>query len=384
MYAVGLMSGTSLDGVDAALVEITGTGLATQVRLIDFCTTDIPAKVKADIRRAVTKEHSSVDLICSLNFQLGYVLAEAVKSVCRRAGFPLAKLDYIASHGQTVWHTPRPAQGECRSTLQIGEPAVIAYETGVQVVSGFRTMDMAAGGEGAPLVPYSEYVLYGSKTLTIALQNIGGIGNVTVIPAGAAIDKVYAFDTGPGNMIIDEAMRVLYGRGYDVGGEVAASGRVNGGLAAALAAHPYVHAPLPKTTGREMFGAPFTHALLEQWRTKMPAQDFVATVTHFTAYCIGEGYRQHILARMPLHRAVIAGGGVHNATLMRFIARQLPGVEVTTQEALGYNSDAKEAVAFAVMGNETLHRRPSNVPSATGAAHSVILGNITPAPLPHD
>ena len=206
MYAIGIMSGTSLDGVDAALVNIEGRGVATKVTLIGFTTTELPEQIKQEIKRAVKPSTGSVDLLCSLNFKLGYLFAEAAKSVCRVADFPIEKVDFIASHGQTVWHIPKPDGDFARSTLQIGEPAIIAYETGVKVVSNFRTMDIAAGGEGAPLVPYSEFVLYSSPNENVALQNIGGIGNVTVLPETGNMADVYAFDTGPGNMIIDELM----------------------------------------------------------------------------------------------------------------------------------------------------------------------------------
>lgn len=371
------MSGTSLDGVDAALVEIEGSGKATSVRLMEFITMEIPSDVKDEIRLAVRPETGRVDLICSLNFKLGKLFAEAAKAVCAKAGMPISRVDYIASHGQTIWHIPHPQGSECLSTLQIGEPAVIAYETGVQVISNFRTMDMAAGGQGAPLVPYSELVLYGSDSQNIALQNIGGIANVTIIPASGGVDSVYAFDTGPGNMVIDEAMQALYGLPYDADGAVAASGSLNEPLCDELAAHPYISQALPKTTGREMFGADFTRLLLSRWRGKMPDEDLIATLTWFTAHCIGENCRRYVLPRLALDRFVISGGGAHNATLVRMIAEQLPGVEVITQEALGFSSDAKEAIAFAVMGNETLNGVASNVPSATGASRPVVLGNVT-------
>ena len=379
MYAIGIMSGTSLDGVDAALVNIEGRGVATKVSLIGFTTTEIPEQIKQEIRRAVKPSTGTVDLLCSLNFKLGYLFAEAAKSVCREARFPIDKVDFIASHGQTVWHIPKPDGDFARSTLQIGEPAVIAYETGVKVVSNFRTMDIAAGGEGAPLVPYSEFVLYSSPNENVALQNIGGIGNVTVLPSTGSMTDVYAFDTGPGNMIIDELMQRLYSRPYDEEGCVAASGTVNERMLQELMSHPYISMPLPKSTGREMFGEQYTVALMERW-SALPAADLVATATAFTARTIAEAYRRFIIPKWPINRTVLGGGGAHNITLRRMLADELPNVEVTTQDQIGLSSDAKDAIAFAIMGNETLHGYPSNVCSATGASHHVILGNITPAP----
>lgn len=379
MYAIGIMSGTSLDGVDAALVEIEGRGVETKVKLIGFTTTEIPESIKAEIKQAVKPATGKVDLLCSLNFKLGYLFADAAKAVCREANFPIEKVDFIASHGQTVWHIPKPDGDFARSTLQIGEPAVIAYETGVKVVSNFRTMDIAAGGEGAPLVPYSEFVLYSSAGENVALQNIGGIGNVTVLPSSGNMADVYAFDTGPGNMIIDEMMQRLYSRSYDEGGKVAASGSVNEKMLAELMSHPYISMPLPKSTGREMFGEQFTVGLLEKWAA-LPSADLIATATAFTACSIAEAYRQFIIPKWPISQTVLGGGGAHNATLRRMLADELPNVKVTTQDEIGLSSDAKEAIAFAIMGNETLHGYPSNVCSATGALRHVILGNITPAP----
>jgi anhydro-N-acetylmuramic acid kinase len=240
-------------------------------------------------------------------------------------------------------------------------------------------MDISAGGEGAPLVPYSEFVLYSSPNENVALQNIGGIGNVTVLPETGNMADIYAFDTGPGNMIIDELMQRLYSRPYDEGGLVAASGTVNKQMLQELMTHPYISMPLPKSTGREMFGEQYTIALMERWSALAPA-DLVATATAFTARTIAEAYRRFIIPKWPIKRTVLGGGGAHNATLRRMLAEELPGVEVTTQEQIGLSSDAKEAIAFAIMGNETLHGYPSNVCSATGASRHVILGNITPAP----
>lgn len=374
------MSGTSLDGVDAALVEITGCQTDTKVRLVAFATGEIPAELKREIKAACNKTTSSVDLICSLNVKLGYLFADAVKKVCREAGFPLDKLDFIASHGQTIWHIPRPeGTGAAKSTLQIGDPSVIAYETGVQVVSNFRTMDIAAGGDGAPLVPYSEFILYGSRTENVALQNIGGIGNVTVIPRTGNIDDLFAFDTGPGNMVIDEACQRLLGKPYDAGGGIAASGTVNDSMLEDMMDDPYLLLAPPKSTGREVYGEQYTAKLLEKYKSLRP-QDIIATVTMFTAKCIAVNYKTFVMPAVPIDRVVIGGGGAHNKTLLNYIRQELPAVKVITQEDTGFSSDAKEAVAFAVMGNETLHGNPSNVPSATGAREKVILGNITPVP----
>lgn len=380
MFAVGLMSGTSLDGIDAALVKINGVGKNTNVELIDFLTLSLPSDVKEEIKIACSEDKSSVDLICSLNFKLGKLFAEATKNVCIKAGFDIEKLDFIASHGQTIYHLPNSRENLVPSTLQIGEPAVIAYETGVKVISNFRVMDMAAGGEGAPLVPYSEYVLYGSDKENVALQNIGGIGNVTVIPKGGDIDRIFAFDTGPGNMIIDEVVLRLFNLSYDADGKIAATGSVQEDMLDDLMSHPYIYALPPKTTGREDFGEQFVDKLLEKYKNKKP-EDILATVTMFTAKSIAENYKKFIIDKVDLNKAVIGGGGAHNKTLLSYLKKELPTIEIVTQDDIGLSSDAKEAIAFVILGNETLHNGFSNVPSATGAKDKVILGNITPSPI---
>lgn len=380
MYAVGLMSGTSLDGIDAALVEIDDFGKKTKIKLIEFITTSIPLDVKDEIKRACSEEQSSVDLICSLNFKLGYLFAEATKNVCNKAGITLENLDFIASHGQTIYHLPKSRDSFIPSTLQIGEPAIIAYETGVKVVSNFRVMDMASGGEGAPLVPYSEYIIYGSDEENIALQNIGGIGNVTVIPKGGEINSIFAFDTGPGNMIIDEVCQRLFKLNYDEDGKIAANGEIQNDILDDLMSHSYINAFPPKTTGREEFGQQFVDELLKKYNNKKP-EDILSTVTMFTAKSIAVNYKNFIMNKVNLNKVIIGGGGAHNKTLLSYLKNELPNVSIVTQDDIGLSSDAKEAIAFVILGNETLNNNFSNVPSATGAKEKVILGNITPNPI---
>ncbi|MEG2291200.1 MAG: anhydro-N-acetylmuramic acid kinase AnmK [Clostridium sp.] len=379
MYSVGLMSGTSLDGIDAALVEVTGCGMDTKINLIEFITLDIPKDIKEEIKKACDEEDSSVSLICSLNFKLGYLFAEAVKAVCKKANFSLDKLDFIASHGQTIYHIPKSNNIFTSSTMQIGEASVIAYEIGTQVVSNFRVMDMASGGEGAPLVPYSEFVLYGQNYESIALQNIGGIGNVTVIPETKDIRNIFAFDTGPGNMIIDEVCQRLFGVSYDEDGKIASIGNINEDMLNDLMSHSYILAPPPKSTGREEFGERYVDKLLEKYKN-IKNEDILATVTMFTSKSIAENYKKFILLEVDLKKVIIGGGGAHNKTLIKYLKTEIPNVEVITQDELGFSSDAKESIAFVILANETLNGNVSNVPSATGAKHSVILGNITPCP----
>ncbi|UUX35173.1 anhydro-N-acetylmuramic acid kinase AnmK [Fundicoccus culcitae] len=376
MLAVGLMSGTSLDGLDAVLCEVKGTGVDTEIKELAFETFEYPMKLRDLVKKVAENRPVSIAEVCSLNFELGKWYADAVINICKNYGIASEELGFVASHGQTVYHIPHERDGLVASTLQLGESAVIAYQCGCPVVSNFRTMDMAAGGEGAPLVPYSEYVLYQSAVKTIALQNIGGIGNVTVIPAGGEIEDVVAFDTGPGNMMINAAMEILYDESFDKGGAVAASGDLIIELVDELRDHPYLKMVPPKSTGREVFGIEYTKQLIETYNNYAP-EDIIATLTWFTAYSIVYSYREFIIPKYNLNEIILAGGGVHNLTLVEYIKELIPEIDVFTQEEKGFSSDSKEAVAFVILGNETLHRKPSNVPGATGAKEKVVLGNVT-------
>ena len=376
MLAVGLMSGTSLDGVDTVLCEISGQDESTKVKQLYFKTYDIPESLRTKIRKCCSRELIPVDLICSLNFELGYLFADAVKSLCKDANVKLEDLSFIASHGQTIFHIPKAYDDYVPSTLQIGEAAIIANECKTKVISNFRVMDMAVGGEGAPLVPYSETLLYSEKNQAVALQNIGGIGNVTVLPKKGDTKKVIAFDTGPGNMMIDEAVRTFYGKKYDTDGYYARQGNLISSLAAELKEHPYFNLEIPKTTGREMFGEHFTKSILEKYHSCEP-NDLIHTFTWFTAYSIAYHYKKYLISEYGLKKCIIGGGGAYNSYLLELIKNEMPEVTVITQEEHGFSSEAKEALAFVILGNQTYHRRPSNVPSATGAKKSVILGQIT-------
>ena len=376
MLAVGLMSGTSLDGVDTVLCEISGQDESTKVKQLYFKTYDIPESLRTKIRKCCSRELIPVDLICSLNFELGYLFADSVKSLCKDANVKLEDLSFIASHGQTIFHIPKPYDDYVPSTLQIGEAAIIANECKTKVISNFRVMDMAVGGEGAPLVPYSETLLYSEKNQAVALQNIGGIGNVTVLPKKGDTKKVIAFDTGPGNMMIDEAVRTFYGKKYDTDGYYARQGNLISSLAAELKEHPYFNLEIPKTTGREMFGEHFTKSILEKYHSCEP-NDLIHTFTWFTAYSIAYHYKKYLISEYGLKKCIIGGGGAYNSYLLELIRNEIPEVTVMTQEEHGFSSEAKEALAFVILGNQTYHRSPSNVPSATGAKTSVILGQIT-------
>ena len=376
MLAVGLMSGTSVDGVDVVLCDITGKDEDTQVQQLNFKTYEIPEYLRDKIRKCCSRELVPVELICSLNFELGQLFAESVKKLCEESSVNLDDLAFIASHGQTIFHIPKAFSDYIPSTLQIGEAAIIANECRTTVISNFRVMDMAVGGEGAPLVPYSEYLLYADENQAVALQNIGGIGNVTFLPKKGDFTKVIAFDTGPGNMMIDAAVQKLSGEKFDKNGEYACKGKLIPLLAEELKNHPYFALDIPKTTGRELFGEHYTYAFLEKYQD-YNKNDIIFTLTWFTAYSIAYHYKKYFIHQYNLNKCIIAGGGAYNKCLINLIKKELPEIKILIQEDLGYSSEAKEAIAFVILGNQTYHMRPSNVPSATGARKSVILGQIT-------
>ncbi len=373
MLAVGLMSGTSLDGIDAALVEITGVNETTRLELLKFNSYPFTEAVKERIKAALSVATSNVEEICSLNFELGRYFGEAVVKICQEDGINSEELGFVASHGQTIYHLPRPNNPELvPSTLQIGESAMISEIAKTDVVSDFRYRDMAVGGQGAPIVPYSEYILYRSQKSTRILQNIGGIGNATVIPRNGQLEQLTAFDTGPGNMIIDELCRRFYGQEYDRDGAHGANGQVDQKVLAKLLQHSYFAKPFPKTTGREEFGTEYVTKILSKYQ--LAPDDWIATATALTAETIAQAVRQFADGQTEL---IVGGGGSYNPTLVKMIKMALPNINVMIQEDLGYSSDAKEAIAMTILGNQTLQRQPSNVPSATGASKPVILGKVT-------
>ena len=372
---VGLMSGTSADGIDAVLTRITGSGTSTQVEQLGFYFLPFDSDTRRAILEICGGEHGGTREVCLLGTHLGRLYAQAVAELLRSTG--TEKVDLIGNHGQTVYHIPEEMpylNTSIRGTLQIGDPSYLAEQFGCPVVSDFRIRDMAAGGLGAPLVPYTEFLLYRSETEDVALQNIGGIGNITLLPAGCALNEVTAFDTGPGNMIMDAlVMKITDGAmGYDDGGRLAASGKVIPELLNWMLEDPYLDRQPPKTTGREYYGAEYVEKLLSVG--DYPLVDVLATATDFTAQTIALSLRR-FAPRMP-QRLVVAGGGSRNPTLLKFLQDALPEVQVQIQEDLGMDSDAKEAVAFAILANEAMFGICNNAPSATGAKHGVVMGRI--------
>ncbi|MDN3514472.1 MAG: anhydro-N-acetylmuramic acid kinase [Candidatus Brocadia sp.] len=405
---IGLMSGTSADGIDACLAEISGSSIHTKTNILDFETYPYDPATRIAVLEACNPETGTVARVCQLNFYLGKLFAEAAKSITNKARIPISEIDLIGSHGQTIYHLPnvmaqqdlnryeKEAYGQGseyrslaqearhvhRSTLQIGEPSVIAQETGITTVADFRPRDMAAGGQGAPLVPYVDYILFRDKEKGRALQNIGGIANVTFLPQNGAINDVIAFDTGPGNMIIDRIVELITNGAshFDDGGKLAAKGKVNDGLLATLLAHPYLSRHPPKTTGREEFGGYFADNLYkEAIHFGIGDPDILATVTAFTARTIADSYKQWILPNYPVSEVILSGGGSYNNTLIKFLIQDFsPSIKMHTIKEFGIPPNAKEALAFAILANETISGNPNNIPGVTGAKEAVIMGKIIP------
>lgn len=393
MIVIGLISGTSADGVEAAVVRLDGAPPSLAWKVLGHTHRSFDPKLRSEIFTCFRPETGSVDRLCRLNFALGQAFGTAAIDAAREAGLSMKKIDLIGSHGQTLWHDP-PRDG-IGSTLQLGEAAVIAEMTGVPVVSNFRTRDMAAGGQGAPLVPLADWLLLSHPTKIRAAQNIGGIANVTFLPrspapsspqerprsaseGGAGAEGVFAFDTGPGNMLLDEAARRATdgAQTYDHNGSLAAQGHVDESLLEEWLTESFFGQPPPRTTGRELFG---TQRLAKYWlqatQRGLTPNDILATLTALTVHSIAHAYRTFLPA-FP-DEVIVSGGGVHNITLMTMLTQQLAPARIRTSAEFGLDIEAKEAVAFAVLAYETWYRRPGNIPAATGASRPVVLGNVT-------
>jgi N-acetylmuramic acid 6-phosphate etherase len=377
MIVVGLMSGTSADGVDATVVKILGVPPQLEWQVLSHVHVSYQTELRQAIFDCFDLRSGNAALICRLNVQLGEVFAQAALQAIDAAGLQPQDVQLIGSHGQTIWHQPQP---ETRATLQIGEAAVIAERTGIPVVSNFRPRDMAAGGQGAPLVAYVDMLLFSHPHKVRATQNIGGIANVTYLPAlQKPVGEAFAFDSGPGNMLIDRAVwRYTEGQQtYDHDGALAAQGHVDEELLEEWLRHPYLRLPLPKTTGRELFGVTTAEIWYEQGlRRGLTGPDIIATLTEFTCRSIQQAYADY-LPVWP-DEVIVSGGGAKNKQLMAGLQRCLAPARVFTSQDFGMGVEVKEAVAFAVLAYETWHERPSNLPSTTGARRRVVLGDITP------
>jgi anhydro-N-acetylmuramic acid kinase len=389
MIVAGVMSGTSADGVDVAICSITAARTpegAPKIKLLGHAGFAYSKPLRAAVMRAMNADSISVAEMSRLNWRLGEVYADAIEKTIAKLD---VKLDLAACHGQTIYHqgVAAPFAGRpVRATWQTGEASVIAERLRVPVVSDFRPADMAAGGQGAPLVPMLDYVMFRNAKKSRVLLNLGGIANLTAIPAGSAIDLVMAFDIGPANMVIDRCMELLFGRSIDRGGSIARHGRVLQPVIDAVLRDKSFSMPPPKSCGREQFGEAFVSRFLALCRNSGAQDaDIVATATALTAQSILDAYRRfvwpHLGQAAPLAKIelVAAGGGVKNAALMQMLRAELAtlGVKLRTMDELGTPAQAKEAVAFALLGWLTWHRMPGNVASATGAARSVVLGKVT-------
>ncbi len=375
MRVCGVMSGTSLDGIDVAIIDIRRS---RRIQPVAFRSVPYPKAVRAALL-SVSNTMTHTAAISRLNFLLGELYAEAIRETCRRARIPLSSVDLCGLHGQTIFHEGDPVEylGRCvASTLQIGESTVVAERTGIITISNFRERDIAAGGKGAPLVPFVDYKLFRSARYGRLAINIGGIANLTAIPAGAAPKDIFAFDIGPGNMVID-GLVAHYTNGrqtFDRNGRIARSGTVNRKLLDAMLSDPYFFRRPPKTCGREQFGQDFVNGLIA---TGLPLPDLIATATELTAVEIEHAVIGSTRTQQGWRDLIFSGGGVHNKWLMRRIGELLPEFAISTSAAFGIHPDAKEAIAFAVLAYYSFTRESTNLPLATGARRAVPLGKVT-------
>lgn len=386
---IGMISGTSVDGIDVALVEIDGFGREAAIRTVGFRTVPYPDPVRDELLALYDDQHDAIARLCSLNVVVGQCFADAAMAICDEHDVDPSALHVIGSHGQTVWHQPAhdPAIPlSVPSTLQIGEPSVISVVTGAPVVADFRVADMAVGGQGAPLAAYLDWAILGDAERNRCIQNIGGIGNVTWVPAGGDRDAVVAFDTGPGNILIDAVVTLLSDGKltFDRDGVFSAHGTVDAGMLSELMGDPYLRQSPPKTTGREYYGMerargwvrernlPGSALVGDRAADRTAACDLIATVTAWTAESIADAYRRFLPA-LP-DEVLVNGGGARNPTLTRRLAERLKGIAVMPTDRYGVDADAKEAIAFAVMAHDGLAGYATNIPGATGATRAVPLG----------
>jgi anhydro-N-acetylmuramic acid kinase len=383
LRVLGLMSGTSADGIDVALARISGAPPRLSAKLEAHCEVPFPRVVRDSILRIANLSAANSATISQLNFALGELFARAALVACKKFRVAPRQIALIGSHGQTIYHqglaSEYPGAGRVASTLQIGEPAVIAARTGITTIADFRAADIAAGGQGAPLVPFVDYALFRDAKRGRAVLNIGGIANVTVIPAGAKPGEVFAFDTGPGNMIVDALVR-HFTRGresFDRGAHLALKGRLIAPLLEQLLRDPYFSIKPPKTAGREQFGEAFADKIIRWAKSyRASSEDVIRTATLLTPLSIAEALHRFAFRRAEIRDLIVSGGGTENPLIMAQLAAELPAVAVATSSDYGVPSAAKEAFAFAILAYEAWKGRPNNLPSATGARHPAILGKI--------
>ncbi len=375
----GIMTGTSVDAVDVAIVKISGSGVNTHLNLLGFTEYPIDDEIRKLIIKNSYKNSSNVDDICKLNFILPQLYDRALRECCSSAGISIEELDLIGSHGQTIRHLPAKnyvAGFNAASTLQIGDPSVLAKLTGVITVGNFRTGDVALGGEGAPLVPYFEYLMYHSNSSNRLLLNIGGIANFTFLKAGGDINDTLAFDVGPGNMLIDFLMEKFFGAKYDVNGATANKGKFNSRLFEALKnKDDFLFRNPPKSAGRENYGKEFLIDLLREFKT-LPPEDWVNTVAYYTAFAVFANYKKFILPLSRVDELIVSGGGANNGFIFKKLQELFYPVRVKRLENETISAESKEAICFAVLANEAIAGNPANIPNVTGAKRPTILGEI--------
>lgn len=379
MIVAGVMSGTSADGVDVAFVRLRGLGSYLHFELLGHHHLDYPKSLRQAVLGAMNADRTSVGELSRLNFRLGEFYAEAVRTAQKKTRTRM--LDLVGCHGQTIYHQGEAAPylgKKIACTWQTGEASVVASQLGVPVVSDFRPADMAAGGKGAPLVPFLDYAIFRDKHVGRIVQNIGGIANLTAISADARPDAVMAFDTGPGNMVIDQLMQILFDQPFDRNGTIAKRGNVIAPVLETMLRAPYFKRRPPKTAGREEFGRQYTRMFLRKCG-RAPKADVIATATALTACSIADALDRFVLPGGQYRQVVVSGGGSKNETLMKMLVEETArlGLRVRHSDDYGLPSQAKEAVAFALLAYQTWHRQPGNVPSATGAEKAVVLGKIS-------
>ncbi len=380
--SVGLMSGTSLDGIDAALVRISGDMESPKVKLLGFRTYPYPIGLRTELLNIAEGEMVSASTLSDVNFRLGNLLGNAVVRLCRSNKVKLSSLHCIGSHGQTVFHHGRHTKGKKLrghppSTLQLGEPSLIAGHCKVTTVADFRPADMGQGGEGAPLVPLIDYLLFRGEKLGTLTLNLGGIANITIIPSSSKESDVFGFDTGPGNMVIDSLVRLLThgNQSMDRNGRIASRGSIVPQILKKSLSHPFFRLNPPKSAGREEFGSVFVEKFLKS-KIYIHPQDLIATATELTATTIVNAINQFVLPVTPIDRIIISGGGAHNKHLMHRLNAMLPNLHFHKSGEFGVPEDAKEAISFALLAERTLAGLPGNIPAATGATKPVPLGKI--------
>jgi anhydro-N-acetylmuramic acid kinase len=380
------MSGTSADAIDVALAKISGVPPRLNAKLLNHTSISFPPSLRKEILRVAEQQTVNAGQLSQLNFRLGEAFAEAVLTACERFRIATKKISLIGSHGQTIFHQGKPVQYLGRptaSTLQIGEPSIIAARAGITTIADFRPADIALGGQGAPLVPYADYLLYRHPKLGRVSLNLGGIANITVLPAAAKPSQIFAFDTGPANMLID-ALVSHYTDGrqrYDKDAAIAQTGRAIPALLDELMKDPYLRIAPPKSTGREYYGREYLKTLLPLARRhKAKPADTIRAATIFTALSVVDALHRFVLPKYKIQQVIVSGGGARNPLILAQIAAALPQIDIVPSAELGVSTDAKEAFAFALMAYETFHQRPANLPSATGANGPAILGKISYAP----